>query len=104
MANLIKVETGRLRSAATQFASTSSQIKSATNSMTAAVGQLSGAVWSGEAAATYVSKFNQLNDEIMRIDNMIKEHVSDLNMMADEYDKAEAENKETASALQSELF
>lgn len=105
MANIIiKVETSRLRATASQFSSTSSQIKNATNAMTQAIGQLSGAVWSGDAATTYVNKFNGLNDEITKIDNMIQETVQDLNDIASEYDRAESENRQTASSLSSELF
>ena len=104
MANIIKVETAKLRSAASQFSSTSSQVKNATNAMTQAINQLSGAVWSGDAATAYVSKFNGLNDEIAKIDKMVQEHVQDLNDMAAEYDRAESENRQTASSLTSELF
>lgn len=104
MANMIKVETAKLRSASSSLSSTSSQIKNTTNSMTQAINQLSGAVWSGEAASAYISKFSGLNDEIAKIDKMIQEHVKDLNDMAAEYDRAEAENRQTASSLASDLF
>lgn len=104
MANIIKVETSKLRSAASQFSTTSGQIKNATNAMTQAINQLTGSVWSGEAATAYINKFNGLNDEIAKIDKMINEHVQDLNDMAAEYDRAENENRQTASALTSDLF
>ena len=104
MANIIKVEPTKLRAAASQFSSTSGQIKNATNSMTQAIHQLTGTVWSGNAATAYISKFNGLNDEIAKIDKMIQEHVDDLNKMAAEYDRAESENRQTASSLKDNLF
>ncbi len=104
MANMIKVETSKLRATASNLSSTSSQIKNATNAMTQAIHQLTGSVWSGDAATAYVNKFNGLNDEIAKIDKMIQEHVKDLNDMASEYDRAESENRQTASSLSSDLF
>ena len=104
MANIIKVETGKLRSAASQFSSTSTQIKNATNAMTQAINQLSGAVWSGEAASSYIKQFTGLNDEIQKIDKMLQEHVQDLQDIATEYDRAESENRQTASSLTNNLF
>ena len=104
MANMIKVETSKLRATASNLSSTSSQIKNATNAMTQAINQLTGSVWSGEAASAYVSKFSGLNDEITKIDKMIQEHIKDLNDMAAEYDRAESENRQTASSLSSDLF
>ena len=104
MANMIKVETSKLRATASNLSSTSSQIKNATNAMTQAIHQLPGSVWSGDAATAYVNKFNGLNDEIAKIDKMIQEHVKDLNDMASEYDRAESENRQTASSLSSDLF
>lgn len=104
MANIIKVEPSKLRNTASQFSTTSSQVKNAINAMTQAIGQLSGAVWSGDAATAYVNKFNGLNDEITKIDKMVQEHVKDLNDMATEYERAESENRQTASSLTSDLF
>ncbi|MBR3200970.1 MAG: WXG100 family type VII secretion target [Mogibacterium sp.] len=104
MANTIKVETSRLKAAASEFSNTSAQIKNATNTMTQTVGQLSGSVWSGDAATAYANKFNGLQDEIQKIDKMIQEHVKDLNEMAAEYERAENEATQTASSLNSEIF
>lgn len=104
MANTIKVETSKLKSAASEFSNTSAQIKNATNSMTQAVQQLSGSVWSGDAATAYQNKFSGLQDEITKIDRMIQEHVQDLNDMATQYERAESEATQTASSLNAEIF
>ena len=104
MAGTLKVETTKLKSAASEFANTSSQIKNATNTMVQTVQQLTGSVWSGDAATAYTSKFNGLSDEIQKIDRMIQEHVQDLNDMAAQYERAESEAQQTASSLNAEIF
>lgn len=104
MANVIKVETSKLRSAASQFSSTSTQIKNATNAMTQAVNQLNGAVWSGDAASSYIKQFTGLNDEITKIDKMLQEHIQDLQDIAAEYDRTENENRQTAGSLSNNIF
>lgn len=104
MANIIKVEPGKLRSASGEFASASTQIRNATSAMTQAVTSLSGSVWSGDAATAYVNKFNGLQDEIARIDKMIQEHSQDLANMANEYEKAETTNQQNAGALKETIF
>lgn len=104
MASIIKVDPQRLRSAAGQLQSTSAQITSATNSMAQTVGTLSGAVWSGDAATAYLNKFNGLSDEIKKIDTMVKEHTDDLQKMANEYERAESANQQSANALNDSIF
>ncbi len=104
MTGTLKVETTKLKSAANEFSNTSAQIKSATSNMTQTIGQLTGSVWSGDAASAYTSKFNGLQDEIQKIDKMIQEHVPDLNDMAAQYERAESEAQQTASSLNSEIF
>lgn len=104
MANIIKVEPSKLRSASADFATASAQIKNATNAMTQAVTSLSGSVWSGDAATAYVNKFNGLQDEITRIDKMINEHSQDLTQMANEYEKAESANQQSAGTLKDSVF
>lgn len=104
MANIIKVDPQRLKIAAGQLAGTSSQVKSATNSMTNTVSSLSGAVWSGDAATAFISKFNGLNDEIKAIDTMIQEHMDDLQKMAATYEKAENTSQNMANTLNEVVF
>lgn len=104
MANIIKVEPGKLRAASADFSSASAQIRSATSAMTQAITSLSGSVWSGDAATAYVNKFNGLQDEIAKIDKMIQEHSQDLTQMANEYEKAETANQQAAGALKETIF
>ncbi len=72
--------------------------------MTNIVNQLSGRVWSGEAAEAYKRKFQQLQDDIDRMVNMIDEHVKDLMQMADVYERAENANKELANSLKDDVI
>ena len=93
MDGTIKVSTQELRSASSQFSSYGSEISGIT-----------GAVWSGEAASAYQSKFAGLEADISKINKMIQEHVTDLNTMADEYDRAEQQAQQEASALKNNII
>ena len=72
--------------------------------MTQKVGELTGSVWSGEAASAYVKKFSELQDDMQRMKRMIDEHVQDLNTMAKAYQTAESTNQSTASALAGDVI
>lgn len=104
MEGIIKVSTDKLRATASEFGSSSTQIKNATSSMVQTVNQLTGNVFSGEAATAYITKFKGLEDEMAKIDRMVQEHVKDLTAMADEYDRANAASQAAANALRSDIF
>lgn len=104
MTGIIKVEPARLRSTAQNFQSTGQNIQRATQNMTNIINQLSGCVWSGEAADAYKRKFGQLQDDINRMVKMINEHVTDLNAMAAEYERAENTNKNLINSLKEDVI
>lgn len=104
MTGTIKVTTSKLTSTANSFNATGNQIKSITNQMTSMVNSLSGSVWSGDAANAYKKKFQQLQDDINKMIKMVNEHVTDLNEMAREYEKAETTNINTANALAGDVI
>lgn len=104
MTGTLKVEPSKLKSTATAFQSTGNAIKSLTNQMTNLVNGLTGSVWSGDAASAYTNKFKGLQDDINRMIAMVNEHVSDLQEMAAEYEKAESANVSAASALSSDVI
>lgn len=104
MNGIIKVSTGKLVSTASSFSSIGSQIKNTTNQMVSIASALSGEVWSGDAATAYTSKLKNLQADINKIINMVNEHATDLQQMAQEYEKAEATNAATASALASNVI
>ncbi len=104
MTGTLKVDTAKLKSTATAFQATGNQVNSLTQQMTTIVTSLSGSVWSGDAASTYVKKFRGLQDDIKKMNKMITEHVNDLNSMASKYETTEAANKELANALASDVI
>lgn len=104
MAGTVKVDTQKLRSTAGEFQSTLGQIRSITGNMIQTVGQLSGTVWSGDAATAYTNKFNGLQDEMQRIHKMVEEHGNDLQQMAATYEQAEQTIQGRNAALSSEIF
>lgn len=48
--------------------------------------------------------FAGLEADISKINKMIQEHVTDLNTMADEYDRAEQQAQQEASALKNNII
>ena len=104
MEGTIKVNTAKLRSTAGSFQQTGNALKSTTNQMMNLVNSLTGSVWSGDAANAYTKKFKQLQNDINRMIKMVNEHVTDINNMAAQYEKAEADNKAAASALSGDVI
>ena len=104
MTETLKVSTDRLRSTASNFQSTGQHIQRMTQSMTNIVNQLSDRVWSGEAADAYKRKFGKLQDDINKMVKMINEHVTDLNQMAAEYERAENTNKNMINSLKEDVI
>ena len=66
MNGTLKVTPEELISASNEFANCSSVIRGLTSQMVSEVNGLNGAIWSGEAATAYISKFKQLDDDIER--------------------------------------
>jgi WXG100 family type VII secretion target len=104
MTGTFKVDTGKLVSTANTLDSTGNQIKNITNQMTSLVNELSGAVWTSDAATAYKKKFGELQDDINKMVRMVSEHVTDLNEMAKEYERAEEANVNLANALAGDVI
>ena len=104
MTGTLKVSTAKLTSTANSFNSTGQQIKNITSQMTSLVNALSGSVWSGDAASAYKKKFSELQDDINRMAKMVNEHVTDLNNMAREYERAESENINLSNTLSGDVI
>lgn len=88
----------QLSQTASAFGTSATQVKALHDSMIQKVNNLSN-VWIGAAADTYRSKFSALQKSMDKINQMITEHVTDLNSMADEYSAAET----AATSLADEL-
>lgn len=104
MTGILKVDTAKLTSTADSFQGTGNDIKALTDSMMDTVRQLTGEVWSGDAATAYVTKFNNLQDDITRMIGMVNEHVEDLKAMARGYEQAEQANQDLANALRDDVI
>ena len=104
MAGILRVTPEKLQSTASRFESTGGTIMNLTQQMTSIVTSLSGQVWSGEAATSYVNKFNGLQDDMERIHKMVQEHSKDLQEVAQQFITAENANKDLANSLSSDVI
>jgi len=104
MAIQLKVTAEELRQAAGDFDQKNANIETITNNMLSLITDISGDVWSGDAATAYKSKFAGLADDIGALCSDLKEKSADLQEIAIEYERAENENLETANALNSNLI
>ena len=101
---ILKVTPEKLQSTASSFEGTGTTVNNLTQQMTAIVTDLSGQIWSGEAATAYVNKFNGLQDDMDRIYKMIQEHSQDLQEVAQQFITAENANKDLANSLSSDVI
>ena len=99
MANIIHVTPAKLSSTAAGFESAAAAVRNLTGQMTAVVRQLTGRVWSGEAAAAYVGKFNALQGDMDQMYNMIRKHSTQLQQIAKEFESAETANTAESGRL-----
>ena len=102
MEGYLKVTPEQLKKTAQEFMSSGEKISSITSEMMSIVTSLK-SVWQGVASESYENKFMGLEDDIMRINSMIKEHVSDLNEMATNYQAAEDASAEASAVLNSDI-
>ena len=103
MEGIIKVSSEKLSSAAGEFGTQGNTVRTITDNMlNLASGLIS--VWEGEAAQTYMRKFNELEDDMQRIFRMIQEHSEDLKEMAANYQNADRQNEEAAAALGTDII
>lgn len=103
MEGTLKVSSEQLISTASEFENKGTTVANLTNEMMNIVTGLAG-VWEGEAATTYINRFKELSDDILKMNNMIKEHVTDLNEMANVYQQAERANEEIATGLRGDVI
>ena len=96
MEGILNVTPEKLISTAQEFSASGQTVSSLTQQMTTIVQGMSSS-WQGEASTAYINKFNQLQDDIEKLNRMIQEHVTDLNEMARVYQEAESANVEVSS-------
>ena len=103
MEGILKVTPQELISTASEFSAKASVVSSLTTEMTERASSLN-STWEGEAASTYLAKFNGLQDDIQRMIRMVQEHVSDLQEMAQIYASAEQSNVTEFESLSSDVI
>ena len=99
---ILKVTPEKLIEASTEFSATGQNVRAITQEMNDIISSLR-SIWMGEAASGYSARFEQLSDDIERINRMIQEHVTDLNEMARGYQAAEDANIGQSSGLITEI-
>lgn len=103
-AGYLRVTPETLERTAGSFRDSANTVKTLTDNMISLVEELTGKIWSGEAATAYVNKFIGLQGDMDQIYRMITEHVDDLTDMAQKYRAAEQKNEELANSLQSDVI
>lgn len=94
----LKVDSQVLKNTADSFKKKSDSIRTLTTQMIDEVTSMNGA-WESDAQQAYCQKFKSLDGDMAQMILMINEHVDDLKEMAAQYEKSEASNASTASAL-----
>lgn len=100
---IIKVDPQDLKKASGEFNSSKGDVKKLTSEMISLVKDTANA-WKGNAAQSYIKKFEDLQADMNKMDKMLEEHVTDLEKMAGVYEKAEAENAAMANKLDTSVL
>ncbi len=100
--NLKVTEIAQLRTEANNFQNHADGVKNVTTNMLNLVEQTK-SVWEGVAQTTYSSQFAGLSDDMERLYAMCSEYSEDLIQIADNYQKAEDENKAIAAATKADI-
>lgn len=103
MEGIINVAPEKLIEAAGEFGSQSKQLQGITTQMMELITAAAN-IWTGDAAAAYITKFKGLQDDMDRMSRMVQEHSSDLQEMATAYNTAETKNAQTAGALNDNII
>jgi WXG100 family type VII secretion target len=104
MANVIRVTPEELKSAAGRLDAKNTEMKGLTQNMTDTVMKLTGRIWSGEAQTEYINRFKGLEQDMLKLHELIRKHVDDLNLIANEYQSTETKNLEEAGNLSSQVI
>lgn len=103
MEAILKVTPEQLINTSNEFSAIGSTVCNLTSSMMEKMTNLAGIFESDEATA-YISKARGLEDDIEKLNGMIREHVNDLNEMAQKYISANASNESLIDSLSSDVI
>ena len=94
----LKVTPQKLRDVANIFDTQQNNVVGSAHQMLVIVFEMSH-IWEGDAANAYYRKFEELQDDIERVNKIVREQIDDLKNIAGIYERAE----QTASAKSSGL-
>lgn len=98
MEDRIKVTPEQLNSTAMQFSDQAETIRQLSDMMLQIAQYLSQA-WTGEAAAVYLSRLRNLEEDIQRMIRLVRDQSQNLQDMARNYRTAESQNEAAAGGL-----
>jgi len=101
MTGVLRVEPEKLISTAQQFSQSASSVQGITSNMLETVQELK-ATYAGEAANTYYTKAQSLQESINKMIRMIQEHSTDLQTMASFYQEGVRTAQEEAASLKTD--
>lgn len=103
MEGTLRVTPEQLTNTASEFSNIGNTVANLTDEMTSTVTSLAN-IWQGDAATTYINRFNGLNDDIQRLIAMIREHATDLTDMAQTYTSGDDQNIQLAETLSADVI
>ena len=103
MANYLKVTPEKLNTVSSELEGEGTTMKGCTDRMVNLVNEISGDIWSGDAANAYRTKFTGLQDDMALLYRMVQDHVRDLQEIAANFAEAETANQEAAGALNEQV-
>lgn len=98
MEGFLRVTPEELQRTASSFSARGKNIASTTEGMMNLVTNLV-SMWEGDASTSYIKTFSNLQENILRINQKIQEHASDLNEIAQNFIRAEDSMTQSNSAL-----
>jgi len=102
--DIIKTTPEALRAKAGQISDKGTEMKTTTDKMFDLVDSINGTVWSGQSQNAYTNQFDELRDDAQRMYDTTQELSTDLNAIADEYQKVEEETTAISQNLATEVF
>ena len=100
----LKVTPSQLKSKASEFKGKANKVRATTNKMVTEMKSSNGATGSGEAAEAYKKQFSKLENDMNDMFKMITEYSTDLEDIANEYQKTEQANGQIAQALATDVI
>lgn len=103
MEAILKVTPEQLINTSNEFSGIGSTVCNLTSAMMEKMTNLAG-IFESEEASSYIAKARGLEDDIEKLNGMIREHVNDLNEMAQKYITANSSNASLIDSLSADVI